>query len=100
MRPTDGSTLPVRLGNGDGLALSSDAASVLSLLPSGELAVVPTGAENRSPYRAETSKPMIRTMGFFQATSSSFKAAVAVKGFARLDRTFPQASRGDHTRPG
>jgi hypothetical protein len=44
LRPTDGSTLPVRLGDGYGLALSSDAASVLSLLPSGQLAVVPTGA--------------------------------------------------------
>ncbi|MEO7134014.1 MAG: protein kinase, partial [Vicinamibacterales bacterium] len=44
LRPTDGSTLPVRLGDGYGLALSSDAASVLSLLPSGQLAIVPTGA--------------------------------------------------------
>jgi hypothetical protein len=46
LRPTDGSTLPVRLGEGFGIALSSDAASVLALLPGAsgqQLAVVPTG---------------------------------------------------------
>jgi hypothetical protein len=47
LRPTDASTAPVRLGEGYGIALSSDAASVLSVQPgaSGQrLAVMPTGA--------------------------------------------------------
>ena len=46
LRPTDGSTLPVRLSEGYGMALSSDVASVLALLPGAsgqQLAVVPTG---------------------------------------------------------
>jgi hypothetical protein len=47
LRPVDGSTLPVRLGEGFGIALSSDASKVLSVVPgeSGQrLVVIPTGA--------------------------------------------------------
>ena len=48
LRPTDGSTLPVRLGDGYGIALSSDKSSVLAVRPGSsgqeQLVVVPTGA--------------------------------------------------------
>jgi serine/threonine protein kinase len=65
LRPVDGSTLPVRLGEGVGIALSSDASAVLSVVsgPSGQqLVVMPTGP----------GAPLVLSRGDVESYSSTY----------------------------
>ncbi len=83
LRRLDGSP-PVRLGDGQGIALSPDGKWALVRISDGSIQAVPTGAGETHPIRAGAVSPLIGAAGWFPDGKRVFTAAGQSAGERRV----------------